>query len=81
MLSSTPFGAVYAPVRSTSLRDIRRAHMFCGISDGVHGFNLAARRVGRVQARFVRVGGVDVDPGAIRARLFSGRRRGEHVRR
>lgn len=50
----------------TSVRDIRHGHMFCGIGVGAKGFNLAAPRVGSVQARFVCVGGIDVDPGAIR---------------
>lgn len=48
-----------------SVRDIRHAHMFCGIGVGAKGFNLASPRVGNVQARFVCVGGIDVDPGAI----------------
>lgn len=49
----------------TSIRDIRHGHMFCGIGVGAKGMNRAAPRVGPVQARFVCVGGIDVDPGAI----------------
>lgn len=51
------------PISTT--REIRHAHMFCGIGVGARGFNLAAPRVGKVQARFVCAGGIDVDPGAI----------------
>ncbi len=53
-----------APV--TRIREIRHAHLFCGIGGGAKGFNRAAPRVGNTQARFVCVGGIDVDPGAIR---------------
>ena len=50
----------------TRTREIRHAHLFCGIGGGARGFNRAAPRVGNVQARFVCAGGIDVDPGAIR---------------
>lgn len=53
-----------APV--TKIREIRHAHMFCGIGGGAKGFNKATPRVGNTQAKFVCVGGIDVDPGAIR---------------
>lgn len=52
-----------API--TCQREILHAHMFCGIGVGARGFNLAAPRVGPVQGKFVCVGGIDVDPGAI----------------
>jgi site-specific DNA-cytosine methylase len=52
-----------API--SCVREIRHAHMFCGIGVGARGFNLAAPRVGPVQGKFVCVGGIDVDPGAI----------------
>jgi site-specific DNA-cytosine methylase len=48
------------------IREIRHAHMFCGVGGGAMGFNRAAPRVGHVQAKFVCAGGIDVDPGAIR---------------
>ena len=50
----------------TRVREIRHAHLFCGIGGGAMGFNRAAPRVGNVQARFVCAGGIDVDAGAIR---------------
>lgn len=48
------------------VREIRHAHLFCGIGGGARGFNRASPRVGNMQAKFVCVGGIDVDPGAIR---------------
>lgn len=45
---------------------IRHAHLFCGLGAGARGFNLAIPRVGNVRGRFVCVGGIDVDAGAIR---------------
>jgi len=49
----------------TCEREILHGHMFCGIGVGAKGMNLASPRVGNVQAKFVCVGGIDVDPGAI----------------
>lgn len=53
-----------API--SSVREIRHAHMFCGIGGGAIGFNRAKPRVGNVEAKFVCVGGIDSDAGAIR---------------
>ncbi|GGN55565.1 hypothetical protein B2G71_19635 [Novosphingobium sp. PC22D] len=50
----------------TRVREIRHAHLFCGIGGGARGFNKASPRVGNTLARFVCVGGIDVDAGAIR---------------
>lgn len=50
----------------TIVRDIRHAHLFCGIGGGAIGFQKARVRVGPMQGRFVCAGGIDVDPGAIR---------------
>lgn len=47
------------------VRIIRHAHLFCGVGGGAKGFNRAKPRVGNTTARFVCVGGIDVDPGAI----------------
>lgn len=48
------------------VREIRHAHMFCGIGGGAIGFNKAKPRVGKMQAKFVCAGGIDADAGAIR---------------
>lgn len=55
------------PSSDPRVRIIRHGHMFCGIGAGAKGFNMAKARVGNVTARFVCTGGIDVDPGAIRA--------------
>lgn len=54
-----PAGAMYTEV-------IRHFHLFCGIGGGAHGFNQGHARVGRAQASFRCVGGIDSDPRAIR---------------
>lgn len=46
--------------------EIRHFHLFCGLGGGAAGFNKASPRVGNMQARFRCIGGVDVDPAAIR---------------
>ena len=46
----------------TIVRDIRHAHLFCGIGGGAIGFQKARVRVGPMQGRFVCAGGIDVDP-------------------
>ncbi len=46
--------------------EIRHAHFFCGLGGGAKGFNRARPRVGGTSARFRCIGGIDVDPAAIR---------------
>lgn len=46
--------------------EIRHFHLFAGLGGGARGFNRGEARVGRLQARFRCIGGVDVDPGAMR---------------
>ncbi|WP_026399050.1 DNA cytosine methyltransferase [Acetobacter nitrogenifigens] len=45
---------------------IRHAHLFCGLGGGAKGFNAAKARHGALSADFECLGGIDVDPGAIR---------------
>jgi len=47
-------------------REIRHFHLFCGIGGGARGFNRGHARVGQMVARFRCIGGVDVDPAAVR---------------
>jgi site-specific DNA-cytosine methylase len=47
-------------------REILHGHIFCGIGGGAIGFNRGQARVGSTRARFTCVGGVDVDPAAVR---------------
>lgn len=47
-------------------REIRHFHLFCGLGGGAKGFNAGSARVGNLQAKFRCLGGVDVDPAAIR---------------
>lgn len=46
--------------------EIRHGHLFCGLGGGAKGFNRARPRVGNLQGAFRCVGGIDVDPAAIR---------------
>ena len=48
------------------VREIRHFHLFCGLGGGASGFNRANPRVGNMVGRFRCIGGVDVDPAAIR---------------
>ncbi len=50
----------------TQTRDITHFHLFCGLGGGAKGFNKGQARVGNVEASFRCLGGIDVDPGAIR---------------
>ena len=47
-------------------REIRHFHLFCGLGAGARGFNRGQARVGRLQAVFRCIGGIDVDPAAVR---------------
>ena len=49
------------------IRDtITHFHFCCGLGAGAKGFNMANPRVGNVEARFECLGGIDVEPAAIR---------------
>lgn len=56
---------MHMPARE-HVREIRHAHLFCGIGGGALGFNRASPRIHNHRAKFVCVGGIDVDAGAIR---------------
>ncbi len=45
---------------------IKHAHLFCGSGAGALGFQRGHARVGEVEARMECLGGIDVDPGAVR---------------
>ena len=47
-------------------RTITHAHLFCGLGGGARGFNQGHARVGELVADFRCIGGIDVDPAAIR---------------
>lgn len=47
-------------------KEIRHAHVFCGIGGGAKGFNKGNARVGNLQAEFRCIGGIDCDEAAIR---------------
>lgn len=49
-----------------SYREIRHAHLYCGLGGGAKGFNQGRARVGSLAARFRCIGGIDVDPAAVR---------------
>lgn len=46
--------------------EIRHSHVFCGMGGGKRGFNKGKARVGKLRARPRCIGGIDVDPEAIR---------------
>ena len=46
--------------------EIRHFHLFCGLGGGAKGFNMGTARVGNLKARYRCIGGVDVDPSAIK---------------
>nr|WP_210339001.1 DNA cytosine methyltransferase [Ensifer sp. ENS04] len=41
-------------------------HLFCGLGAGAKGFNKGSARVGNLSASFRCIGGIDVDPAAVR---------------
>jgi site-specific DNA-cytosine methylase len=45
---------------------INHAHLYCGLGGGAKGFNRGQAKVGNVQAKFVCIGGIDVDPASCR---------------
>lgn len=50
----------------TDRREIRHFHLFAGLGGGAKGFNAGSARVGNMVAQFRCLGGIDVDPGAMR---------------
>lgn len=46
--------------------EIRHFHLFAGLGGGARGFNRARPRVGNLEAHFRCIGGIDVDPAAMR---------------
>jgi site-specific DNA-cytosine methylase len=51
---------------ATHVAEIRHFHVFCGSGLGALGFQRAHVRVGKVVAKMRCIGGIDIDPGAIR---------------
>ncbi|WP_409371984.1 hypothetical protein [Pseudomonas aeruginosa] len=47
-------------------RTLYHFHFCCGLGGGAAGFNRARPRVGNVEAEWVCLGGVDVDPAGLR---------------
>lgn len=46
--------------------EIRHFHLFCGLGGGARGFNRGRAQVGSLRAKFRCIGGVDIDPAAVR---------------
>jgi site-specific DNA-cytosine methylase len=59
----------------THTREVRHFHFCCGLGGGAKGFNKAAPQLGTTAAVFRCIGGIDIDPAAIRDfnRATSGR--------
>lgn len=51
---------------SETVVEFRHFHLFAGLGGGARGFNRGEARVGNLRARFRCIGGVDVDPAAVR---------------
>ena len=49
-----------------NIREIRHFHLACGLGGGAKGFNMASPRAGGLVGKMRCIGGVDVDPAAIR---------------
>lgn len=49
-----------------NVREIRHFHLACGLGGGAKGFNMATPRAGGLVGKMRCIGGVDVDPAAIR---------------
>lgn len=47
-------------------KEVRHFHLFCGLGGGAKGFNKGKARVGNMVAKFRCLGGIDVDPAAIK---------------
>lgn len=47
------------------VRNINVGHICCGIGGGAGGFNRGQARVGNMEAKFVCLGGIDVDPACV----------------
>jgi site-specific DNA-cytosine methylase len=47
-------------------REFTHFHFFCGLGGGARGFNRGVARLGNREGHFRCIGGIDVDPGAIR---------------
>lgn len=50
----------------TAIKEVRHFHMCCGLGGGKKGFNKARPQVGGMAAQFRCIGGIDIDPAAIR---------------
>ena len=50
----------------TTTIELRHFHLFVGLGGGARGFNRASPRVGNLLGRFRCIGGIDVDPAAVR---------------
>ena len=53
-------------IPSDFIREIRHFHMACGLGGGAKGFNMASPRAGGLVGKMRCIGGVDIDPAAIR---------------
>lgn len=51
---------------NADVREIRHFHMACGLGGGAKGFNAATPRAGGLVGKMRCIGGVDVDPAALR---------------